>query len=290
MRQRAGQPTRPENVADEDLKLMALNGLMNSDPEQAIPLLEKFLQGNQSRKLQERALFVLCQSSSPKAREIVVRIAQGESQPELQRKAIQSLGVFGGKESRQALAEIYASSSDASVKKAVLQAFMVSGEKDRVLEAARTEKDPSLRRQAIQLLGVMGAREELWAMYQSETVLESEEGRAAGARGGRATPIACVEMAKSDKDVEMRLAAMRALGPFGGPSKAGAIVEIYKTESDRRIREAALGALFVSGNATALIEIARTEKDPELKKKAVSQLANMQSKEATAFLLEILNQ
>jgi HEAT repeat protein len=81
---------------------------------------------------------------------------------------------------------------------------------------------------------------------------------------------------------------MRALGPFGGPS-SGAIVEIYKTESDRRIREAALGALFVSGSATALIEIAKSEKDPELKKKAVAHLANMHSKEATAFLLEILS-
>ena len=49
------------------------------------------------------------------------------------------------------------------------------------------------------------------------------------------------------------------------------------------------GALFVSGSDQALIEIARTEKDPELKKKAVSHLANMGSKEATAFLLEILN-
>jgi len=153
IRQRSGQPTRPESVVDEDLKLMALNGLMNSDPEQAIPLLEKFLQGNSSRKLQERALFVLCQSGSPKAREIVTRIARGESQPDLQRKAIQSLGVFGSHESRQVLADVYASASDPSVKKSVLQAFMVSGEKDRLLAAARGEKDPDVRRQAVRLLG-----------------------------------------------------------------------------------------------------------------------------------------
>jgi HEAT repeat protein len=88
----------------------------------------------------------------------------------------------------------------------------------------------------------------------------------------------------------MRLAAVRALGPFGGPSKAGALVEIYRTESDRRIREAALGALFVSGSAAALIEIARAEKDPALKEKAVAHLSHMHSKEATAFLLEILSQ
>jgi len=39
----------------------------------------------------------------------------------------------------------------------------------------------------------------------------------------------------------------------------------------------------------ALIDIAKSEKDPQLKKTAVSHLANMHSKEATAFLLEILN-
>jgi HEAT repeat protein len=286
VRQRAGQPTRPESVADEDLKLMALNGLMNTDPEQAIPRLEKFLQANQSRKLQDRALFVLCQSGSPRAREIVVRIARGESRPELQRRAIRNLGLFGGKDSRQALVEIYQASSDTGVKQAVLQAFMVSGEKDRVLEAARGETDPALRRQAIQLLGVMGARAELWAIYQGETELETKKAvLQALAVGGDTDRI--VEMARSDKDVEMRLAAMRALGPFGGPGKASAIVEIYKAESDRRLKEAALGALFVSGSASALVEIARAEKDPALKEKAVSHLAHMRSKEATAFLLEI---
>jgi HEAT repeat protein len=98
-----------------------------------------------------------------------------------------------------------------------------------------------------------------------------------------------VQMARGDKDYEMRLAAMKALGPFGGQRNAPAIVEIYKAESDRRIKEAALGSLFVSGSAQALIDIARSEKDPELKKKAVSHLANMGSKEATQFLLEILN-
>jgi len=56
-----------------------------------------------------------------------------------------------------------------------------------------------------------------------------------------------------------------------------------------RLREAALQALFVQDNAKALIEIARTEKDPELRKQAVSHLSLMGSKEATAYLLEILN-
>jgi len=95
-----------------------------------------------------------------------------------------------------------------------------------------------------------------------------------------------LEVARTEKDMEVRLEAIRMLGPFGGPDHA--IVEIYKGGSDPSVREAALQALFVQGNAKALIEIAKTEKDPELKKQAVSHLAVMGSKEATAFLLEIL--
>jgi HEAT repeat protein len=288
IRQRAGQAPRPESVEDDDIKLMALNGLMNTEPEQAVPLLEKFLQASSSRKLQERALFVLCQSGSPKAREIVTRVARGESQPDLQRRAIQALGVFGNPESRKVLGEIYASSSDPSVKRSVLQAFMVAGEKDRILDAARGEKDPAVRRQAVQLLGAMGARPELWAMYQSATEAESKKAvlQSLGVSGDSDR---LLEVARSDKDPEMRVAAMKLLGPFGGPTKGAAIVELYKSSSDARMRDAALAALFVSNDAHALVEIARTEKDPELKKRAVSHLANMHSDEATKFLLEILN-
>ncbi|PYQ19473.1 MAG: hypothetical protein DMF81_21720, partial [Acidobacteria bacterium] len=130
----------------EDLKLMALNGLLSTDAERALPLLEKFLTGGSSPKLRERALFVLSQSGSPRARDIVVRIASGKQSPELQETAIKYLGLFGGEASKQALADLYASSSDTGVKKAVLQSFMISGQKARVLAAARGEKSEELRK------------------------------------------------------------------------------------------------------------------------------------------------
>src|SRR2546426_6281376 len=46
-----GQPVRPENETDEDLKVIAINGLQHTDPERAVPLLEKVLQGSGSPKL-----------------------------------------------------------------------------------------------------------------------------------------------------------------------------------------------------------------------------------------------
>src|SRR3989454_6874741 len=98
-----GQPVRPENETDEDLKVIAINGLQHTDPERAVPLLEKVLQGSGSPKLNQRALFVLTQTGSPQAREAMARIARGQSNPHLQRQAVEHLGLFSGKARRQVL-------------------------------------------------------------------------------------------------------------------------------------------------------------------------------------------
>src|SRR6185295_4519060 len=95
VRQAAGKPVSPESATDEDLKLMALQGLMNSDSDRALPLLEKLLHSSQSPKIKERALFVLTQSDSARAKQIVVDIAKGSSNPDLQMKAVHYLGVMG---------------------------------------------------------------------------------------------------------------------------------------------------------------------------------------------------
>ena len=115
VRQSNGQPAHPESQPDEELKMLAITGLMNSDPQRAMPLLEKVLNGPGTPKEKSKALFVLAQNGSPQSREILARIARGESNPDLQRKAVEYLGMFGGQESRQTLATIYASTSDVSV-------------------------------------------------------------------------------------------------------------------------------------------------------------------------------
>src|SRR3954454_16004362 len=43
IRQSSGQRPSPEKESDEDLKLMALNALLTSNSDQAVPMLEKFL-------------------------------------------------------------------------------------------------------------------------------------------------------------------------------------------------------------------------------------------------------
>jgi len=287
VRQRAGQPAHPESQSDDDLKMLAIQGLMNSDPERAMPLLEKVLNSTATPREKSKALFVIAQSGSPQAREILGRIASGQSNPELQRKAVEYLGMFGGGESRKTLADVYAKTSDESVKRAILKSYMISGDKADLFAAAKSEKDVTLRREAIRQLGLVHGVDELQQLYLKESSTEvKREILQAFFLAGDSNRLA--EAARNEKDPELRRAAVRNLGLINSTDSANALQSIYSKETNRDVRKEVLHAYFIQGNASGLVSIARGEKDPELKKEAVSKLALMHNKEATDYLMEIL--
>ncbi len=205
----AGGTTNPEQVDDEELKLFAINGLMGAEPERAVPLLQKFLRGNHSVRLKEKALFVLSQADSPEARKTLLEIARGGSNVELQRKAIEYLGVSGD---RAALRELYRSGGPA-IKERVIQAMLVAGDAEGLAAVARAESDPRLRRKAIHTLGVTGGKgsgESLKAIYA-------------------AFP-----------DRETRSAVIQALFV---QNNARALIEIFRTEKDPALKREAVQKL-----------------------------------------------
>ena len=287
VRGKAGQTPRPDQEDDVDLKLMAVSAMAQTDPQEALPVLTKILASpSSSRKVKERSLFVLAQMGSDQAGSAIADVARGNSSPELQRKAIQYLGVFGGPANRKVLSEVYSSTTDNALRKQILNSFMVSGDKARVLEAARTEKDPALRSNAVRLLGVMGGTTELGQMYTTATSAEEKKDiLQALFVGGAIEPVAAA--AKGEKDKDVRLAAVRNLGLMGRRSET-VLAEMYRVETDPEVKKEVLNAFFLQGNSTRLVEIAKVEKDPMLKKEAVHWLSLMNSKEARAYMLELL--
>jgi HEAT repeat protein len=287
IRQASGQTPQVEAEDSDELKLMALSGLMNADPARAMPLIKEILQsGSSSPKVRDRALFVLAQSGSPEARQALVAIARSDANPDLQARAIQNLGLFGGRESRQSLIEIYSTSQNMQARKAVLGALMLSGDRAGLAEVARKEASPELRREAINQLGVSGGREELWQMYQQEKDGDAKRAiiNALFVGGGRDE---LSQLATKESDPELRRDAIEKLG-LTGQQSAPMLKTIYTTDKDPEVKRAVLNAFFVQGNAKALIEIAKQEQDPRLKKEAIEKLSVMGSKEATEYFMELL--
>lgn len=290
LRQASGQKINPEGESDEDIKLMAINSLIRTDPERALPLLEKLLKGTHSPKLKERALFVLANADSPRAREVLAQAARGGANPDLQLKAIGYLAVMGGnKEERlRILTDVYGATSDFSVKRAVMRGFMAGRATDRLAHVARTESVLELRKEAIQLLGAARGQAELRHLYSTEA---SGEIRAAAMKAlfTAQDTDAIIRAAQSDKDPQVRREAVRLLGVMGGQETANALVALYANEKDPDTRKAILDGLFMKRDAKALVDLARKETDPQLRKLIVERLSMMKSKEATDYMLEILN-
>jgi tetratricopeptide (TPR) repeat protein len=287
LRQASGQTVSPASQQDDELKLMALRGIMQSNPDEAFPTLEKMLNSTNSPKVKDRALFVLSQSRSAKAREIIEGVARGNANPDLQLKAIHYIGMMNGAENRQVLSDIYKGSSDPAVKRAILRSYMMAGDRERLLTLARTETDAGLRSEAVRQLGMMHGGTELTQLYQSESSPEvKKQILQAMFVSGDADKL--IELARSEPDAELRKTAIRDLGLMKRQGTTEALTGIYASDATVDVRKAVVNALFLQNNAAALVTLARGEKNPDLKKEIVSRLSMMKSKEATDYLMELL--
>jgi HEAT repeat protein len=289
IRGHSAQPVQPQAEQDEDLKLLALNAIMQQDEARAIPAIQQILNGNSSDKLKERALFVLSQSNSKQAQDLIGQIARGGSNPGLQVKAIHVLSTRG-KQSVDLLADIYRHSSDDAVKKAILQSYLVTASPDKLVEAARSESNPQLIKTAVQSLGAMGATAQLQTLYKETKSGEVKDHIinsliAAGPKGAEVLGT----IAATEQDPDLRRRAIRNLGISGGPDLAPKLLSAYQNNNDSDTKKAAVEGLFLAGDAHDLVTLAKGEKDPALKQKIVQQLSVMHNPEATAYMVEILN-
>jgi tetratricopeptide (TPR) repeat protein len=289
IQQSAGRPVSPESITDEDLQLVAINALMNSDSDRAVPLLERVLNDpKKNLSLKSKALFVLAQSRSDKGREIVGAYAKSGSNPDLQIRAIGYLGTGRSKDSQQTLADIYAANNDVAIRRAVLRSMAISRDSAHLFNAAKTESNVDLRREAIRSLGNMQAVNELVQLYASETNNDLKGSILQSLVAARAND-KLMEIARAEKNAELRGDAIRYLGNARGDKSGDALVSLYSAESDKTVKAQIIRTLGSSGSGKQLVDVTRGEKDPELKKEGVEWLGRMRnSKEATDYLMELI--
>ncbi len=280
--------SNPENISDEELKLLAIQSLMNSDPEKAVPLLEKIITGNYPPKLKDKALFVLSQSGSEKAQQILMGLAKANNQPDLQKRAIRYMGMNGNGGNRAVLKEIYNSSTDMGVKKSVFQAWLMCGCKDDVAALAKTEKNPELRREAIRYLGMMGGRAELLDFYKNSPDVETRK-EAVGAMLMCGCAHELAEIVQTEKDPEVLDKAINTLGLVGGDESLAALTKVYNSQADLATKKKVINALFLHGAGKEMVALAKKETNPQLKRSLIEKMSLMNSPEISDYMMEILN-
>ena len=162
MKQSAGQPVGTEAM-DDDVKLLAMQGLMRTDPEAALPVIEKMLAGGANVRVKERALFVLSQSRSERARNVIAGVARGNPNPDLQRSAIRLLAQSNSPDAIATLSTLYRADQSMEIKRTIISSLSQSHNNTAAINAlitiARTERDNDLRMQVVRHLSDCRAAE-----------------------------------------------------------------------------------------------------------------------------------
>ena len=355
IRQASGRPVNPAQESDEELKLIALNGLMSRDPERGLPMVEQILSGASSPRLKERALFVLAHSGSPRAKTLLTDIARGKGNPDLQMKALDYLGILGGGPDVPLLVDIYKSNPDVEVKRRVIRSLaMAAGrrgvafgvmaippvppvppvpvvapvpeprpsagmskeeierlraeaqeaadkaradierhreeyaavareyrEYNRVRSTGSAERDKARETKAKE------AADALWQLYQAEGSNDLKREILRNMYFGDQSD-RVLQIARTEKDTELRQSAVQALMFSRTPKTADTLVALYRDEKDPSVKRRIIDVLGTMNTAGPLVQIARQETDPQLRKTIVQRLSLMKDKEATDYLMELL--
>ena len=153
-----GKPVNPDSVNDDEIRLIAVSGLIRSDVEKGLPYLEKMVLGSQSPRVKEEALSLLARTNSPKARDLVIRVARSGN-PDMQMRAIQALGHMDVKENVATLQSLYGEAKDRDVKEEILDALYSARAARPLVDVAKAEKDFELRKRAVRHLSRMNTKE-----------------------------------------------------------------------------------------------------------------------------------
>ena len=215
------------------------------------------------------------------------QVLETETNPTLRKTAIHGIAMEDDDGAVELLESIYDNASSIEEKKVILESLvMMDDAQDLALKIVRTETDTELRREAVHMLGVMEATEEMGALYAGieqmelrKVILESM--MIADDIDG------LQKVLQSETNAELRSQAIQMLAVTDDEDAAQYLVELYPNGS-RSEKKAVIQSMMIMDNVEGLMSLMKTETDPELKREMLQMLTMMDSEEADQFLFEML--
>jgi HEAT repeat protein len=263
-------------IEDKDeLKLAAIEALMAAPEEKAMPALLRVMASNNSVEIKSRALFVLSQIDEPEARQALLDTARnttGNTGGELQYEAIRNVGINGDEELLQELAPIYAS-GDADVREAVLDAYLIADDDEAIYEVAAAATSEEEFEAAVNMLGAMGAIEQIDRLRDHPDAGHSMV--QAYAVAGDTDRL--IDLAKDSSNPERQKEAITGLGIAGDDKANAALLELYRSNSDPEIRDAVRQGFLISDDDESVVELFKLATDDQEKAELLRLLVLMDS-------------
>ncbi len=285
---------------DEEMKMIALQSLIYSNPERAVPMLEEILkpESKASRNLKQTAISLLGQSGA-RGTNLLLEVARHHRDNDLRRSAMVWLGMSGDDRAFEFLREVITQGTDKELlDSAVVAVAQSRNPKARALlsEVVRSNVSLEMRKTAIMQLALFGgdsAFDELSALYNSESNVELKKQilTAFSMSGGARAKAKIEEIVRNETNSELRKTALFWFAQRGGEGTLDSLIQMYDAEQNDEVKEHLLFVMYQSGSKKALqklIQIAKTSPSGELRKRAVFWLGQSQDPEARKFIEDIL--
>lgn len=288
----------------DEVKLAALNSLLQMRSEQALPILEKVLANRSgdacSVQMREKAVFLLAQHLNEDRVDVMLDVVRNDPSPEVREKAVFWLSQVPGERTVAALEEIVMQSDDRRLQEKAIFALSQhgSGQAARILRdyAMREDASLELREKAVFWIGQSGSEANagfLKELFRSTQAPELKEKIifSVAQMGGQENADWLMEVAADPAHgSEIRQKAIFWAGQSGDVS-VEQMAAVYDRMSDRELKEKIIFALSQMRDPAAvdkLMDIVRNEEDPALRKKALFWLGQSGDPRAADFLLEII--
>ena len=229
-----------KNDPDQETREQAVFWLGQVHSERAVPLLEDLLKNSKDKETKDKALFALSQQSSPKASQILRDFAERETEnEELREQAIFWLGQKHSEDNATYLKGLYGRVKAEALKDKII--FSLSqqrgfGNAEWIMQIALDPKESiEMRKQALFWAGQNGgaSTEAFASLYDKMTDSEIKEQLifvlSQRGRDGKALE-KLMDIAKNDKDKELRTKAVFWLGQSRDPRAAKFLEDLISKE------------------------------------------------------------
>jgi HEAT repeat protein len=296
-------PGQDDENDEDDVRVAALNGLLQMDEGNAVPILKKVLARRDacSAALRRKAVFILSQKHTAETEDVLLGVARNDPDPEVRQQAVFWLSQVGSDRAVSALDSILRSSTDVDLQdKAIFALSQIhKARAAQILRdyAGNERASGETREKAIFWLGQQQSPENgaflrgLYAKLTDEDLKEkvifslSQMGGADNARW-------LMDVALNEREpIEMRKKSLFWAGQTGG--NLDELVGLYDRMQNDEMNDQLIFVYSQRHEPAALdklIQIAKTERDKELRKKALFWLGQSHDPRAAQVLLEIINQ
>lgn len=299
-----GRSRRPADCPDDDdheVRVAALNALLQVDAERAMPILQQVLQRRDpcSVELRRRAVFLVQQKRAPETDRILLDVARNDPDGEVRGQAVHWLASVNTEGAVSALEDILLNGTDDQLRERAL--FALSRHRSerapailrRVVEDERAPTE--LRQRAVFWVsqrrgGDSDYLRSLFGRIQDEKIKEHilfSLSRSDDEENARWLMNIAL---RSDEPIELRKRAL-----FWASQRrtlpSAELIGLYDRVTDREMKEQLIylySQRRTEETTTKLIDIVRRERDPELRKRAIFWLGQSKDPRAADVLREVI--